>query len=113
MAQIDLNEPCPCGSGKLYSACHLPMARAPEPLPITERMTLTVMPEPDPGTRAVFVYEGEGTTVFTGFDTGLALDCGECGACLVRGLIRDAVLGLVLRCKNCGSYNDTQVGGAG
>lgn len=83
------------------------MARKREPLPITDRETLRVIPEPDPGTRAVFVYEGEGTTVITGLETGLSLDCGKCGASLVRGVHRAAVSGIVLRCKECGAFNDT------
>lgn len=107
MAKIDPDEPCPCGSGKLFKECHGPRVRVDEPPTITEREPLSVIPEPDSDTRAVFILTGEGTVVMSGLATGLARCCGTCGAPLIVGLKREQVQGLVVKCNDCGSFNDT------
>jgi hypothetical protein len=107
MAKIDLNEPCPCGSGFLFKACHGPKVRTQKIPEITEHIPLAVISEPDPGSRAIFEKTGEGTVLFQGFETGIALVCGKCQASLAAGLNRSQIHGIVLRCKNCGSFNET------
>lgn len=107
MALIDPDEPCPCGSGKTFAECHGPRVRSPVTPEITQTLQLKVIPEPAPNTRAIFIYDGEGTVIMSGVETGLSMNCGNCNAPLIRGLRRDQVSGLVLRCKGCGSFNDT------
>lgn len=107
MAQIDPAEPCPCGSGKRFADCHGPGVRKPVTPETTKTIRLNVIPEPDPGSRTVFVYDGDGTVVMSGVETGLSMNCGQCNSPLVRGLRRDQIAGIVLRCKACGSFNET------
>ena len=107
MARIDPDEPCPCGSRKLFKNCHGPSVRTNTPPEILQRIALPVIAEPDPNTRTVFEKTGEGTILFQGFETSTALVCGTCAAVLVAGLHRDQLTRLVLRCKLCGSFNET------
>ncbi len=107
MAKIDPDEPCPCSSGRRFADCHGPRVVTNQPPKISETVVLPVVPEPDPGTRAVFIREGEGTVVFQGGTTEIAECCGSCGAPLIVGLEIGQVRGLVLKCNNCGSFNDT------
>lgn len=106
MAKIDPNEPCPCESGLLFKECHGPKVKQPEAPKITQTISLKVIPEPDPNTRSVFIYDGEGTVAFTGYQVGLALVCGSCKSHLVVGILRENIQNIVIRCKNCGSYNE-------
>lgn len=107
MAKISLDEPCPCGSGTLFRDCHAPKVRKPVPPEIKERVPLRVIPEPDPDTRTVFERTGDGTILFQGFDTNIALVCGKCGAPLAAGLQPSKIKNIVLRCKQCMAYNET------
>jgi len=107
MSQIDPAEPCPCGSGKTFGECHGPRVRKPVAPEITETIQLCVIPEPDPNTRTVFIYSGEGTVVMRGVETGLSMNCGKCSAPLVQGIPRNRILGVVLKCKGCGAFNET------
>lgn len=104
--KIEPDEPCPCGSGREFKLCHGPRVRAPSLPKITERYPLTVIPEPDPGARAVFVHTGEGTVVFSGREGGLAQCCGTCGAPLIVGCGADQLHGIVLKCNGCGAFNE-------
>ena len=70
---------------------------------------MVVIPEPAPGTRSVINYQGEGTLIFSGAGAGTTMICGKCGAPLVQGMRIDQLQGLVLRCKACGSYNETLI----
>lgn len=106
MAKIDPNEPCPCESGLLFKDCHEPKIKKPEIPTITEKIMLKVIPEPDPDTRSVFIYKGEGTIVFTGYQVGLALLCGNCKSQLVVGIPRDVIHNVVIRCQGCDAYNE-------
>lgn len=106
MAKIDPDEPCPCESGLLFKECHEPKVKKPQVPKITQTSTLKVIPEPDPDTRSVFIYEGEGTVVFAGYQVGLALVCGSCKSHLVVGIPRENIQNIVIRCKGCGSYNE-------
>jgi predicted RNA-binding Zn-ribbon protein involved in translation (DUF1610 family) len=109
MAKIDPNEPCPCGSGKLFLECHEPLVIANRPIIINKRIPLKVISEPDPDTRSVFMKMGEGTIVFRAFANETALTCGKCGEALVVGMERNQVQNLVIKCNDCGSFNDTLV----
>lgn len=106
MAKIDPNEPYPCESGLLFKECHGPKVKKPRVPIITQTSALKVIPEPDPNTRAVFIYQGEGTVIFTGYQVGLALVCGSCKSHLVEGMPKGNIQNIVIRCKNCGSYNE-------
>jgi len=107
MAKISPEEPCPCNSGLLYKECHEPKVKKPKVPEIIKTDFLKLIPEPDPNTRAVFIYSGEGTIVFTGYEVGLALACGGCKSHLVVGIPRENMKNIVIRCKNCGFYNET------
>lgn len=85
MAKIDPNELCPCESGLLFKECHEPKIKRPKIPEIKEAITLEVIPEPDPDTRTVFIYQGEGTVAITGYEVGLALLCGGANLNLLLG----------------------------
>lgn len=107
MAKIKPNELCPCGSGKEFAACHGPRVIYNQPPAISQRVALKVIPEPDPCTRSVFIKTGDGTILFQGHDTSISLDCGKCGAPLIIGLALEQIVNVVVRCNQCGSFNDT------
>lgn len=108
MTKIDLNEPCPCGSGETFSNCHGPRVITNRTITISERMPLKVIPEPDPGSRSVFIKTNEGSIIFRGTETTLSLDCGQCGESLVVGLRKDQIRNVALKCNQCGVFNDTE-----
>jgi hypothetical protein len=107
MAKIQPDELCPCSSGLLFKDCHGPKVRSQKAPEIKRRVELKVIPEPDPDSRAVFEKINDGTIIFHGFETDLALTCGKCGSDLAAGMERNQIRGIVLRCKQCGSFNDT------
>lgn len=108
MADIDPNEPCPCGSGKTFDLCHKPRMRQPLALAdCTEAVKLAVIPKPPFKTASVMEHRGEGTIFIQGYEAKLRHDCGSCAAPLIVGLPPGRVSRLVLRCNACGSYNDT------
>jgi hypothetical protein len=103
---INPEEPCPCKSGLLFKECHGPRIKKPKVPEITKNIALKVIQEPDPNTRSVFIYDGEGTTAFTGFEVGIALTCGKCESRLVVGIPRDSIRNIIIRCKNCSAFNE-------
>jgi hypothetical protein len=105
VAKIAPDEPCPCGSGKPYKDCHQATSQI-TPV-VSEHVPLTVIPEPDPGTRSVFMKLGEGTILFSGRDSQISFDCGQCHAPLIVGLSPGTVSGVVIQCAGCGAFNDT------
>lgn len=107
MAKIDTDEPCPCGSGKLFKECHAPKVKKRVTPEITQELKLKVIAEPDPNTRTVLIYKGEGTVLMAGFDVGLALTCGQCNAHLVVGVPRENFNNIVIKCNNCGAFNES------
>lgn len=107
MAKILQDEPCPCGSGSLFRDCHAAKVRIPVPPEIKDRVPLRVIPEPDPNTRTVFEKMGDGTILFQGFETNIALVCGTCGAPLAAGIHPTQMKSVVLRCKRCNAFNET------
>jgi hypothetical protein len=107
VAKIAPDETCPCGSGLAYRVCHGPKVRKQEPPEIKQRIRLQVIPEPDPNSRTVFEKTGDGTVLFQGFATNIALACGSCGAPLAAGIEPNQIKGIVLRCKQCSAFNDT------
>jgi hypothetical protein len=107
MSVIDPNEPCPCGSGKTYAECHQPLQTKKRPSAIIERIRLKVIPEPEPKTRAILNYTGEGTIVIMAYHSEISFDCGKCGAPLIVGMLPEQVVNIVIKCNGCGSFNDT------
>lgn len=106
MAKISMDEACPCGSGEKFQDCHAPKVRKSIPPEIKERVSLRVIPEPDPDTRTIFEKIGEGTIIFQGFSTNIALVCGTCSAPIAAGLKPSQITGVVLRCKQCMAFNE-------
>jgi hypothetical protein len=107
MAKIEPTELYPCGSGAVFGECHGKTVIVDTSPPISARITLTVIPEPDPATRTVSVKTGEGTIAFNGTATEKSFDCGSCGASLAVGVREDQVYGAVIKCNQCGAFNDT------
>jgi hypothetical protein len=105
MAKIDPNELCPCESGLLFKECHEPKIKRPKIPEIKEAITLEVIPEPDPDTRTVFIYQGEGTVAITGYEVGLALLCGVQISTCYWGT-KANIHNIVIRCNGCGAYNE-------
>jgi hypothetical protein len=108
MAQISDDESCPCRSGLTFGECHGKKIKERKPV-IIRHVQLQVIPEPDPGSRAVLVNLGGGTVISQSFDGTDSLDCGKCGAPLMVGVTRSHVNGLVLQCSSCGAFNDTEL----
>jgi predicted RNA-binding Zn-ribbon protein involved in translation (DUF1610 family) len=106
MARIRDDEPCPCASNLNFGDCHGARVRNRAP-GITARLKLAVISPPDPNTRSVFEKSTSGSVILQGEATSLSMDCGNCSASLIVGMHRDQVRGIVLRCNECGSYNDT------
>jgi len=67
---------------------------------------LMVIPEPEPNTRSVFIYTGEGTAVMRG-PGNVVMECGNCGVPLVDGVSVANVQNIVFKCPNCGAFNET------
>jgi DNA-directed RNA polymerase subunit RPC12/RpoP len=65
---------------------------------------LKVIPEPAKGTRAIIrrdkapLMRSEGPVNYV---------CGKCGTVLLESIQKGQVTGIVLRCPQCGSFNDT------
>lgn len=106
MTRIRDEEPCPCGSGRTFGDCHAVVIRERANVTPKNRMALNVIPRPDPDTRSVFEKAGGDSVFFVGTGED-QLDCGGCGAPLAVAVSRDQFHGLVLRCVECGAYNDT------
>jgi hypothetical protein len=106
MAKIDPDEQCPCQSGLQFKDCHGPKVKKPITPDIVRELSLKVIPEPDPDTRSVFIFTGDGTIAFRGFDVGLALVCGGCKSHLVVGIPRENINGVVIKCNKCGKFNE-------
>ena len=68
-----------------------------------------VIPEPEPNTRAVFVFAGPpGVPFMVGDPPGnVVMDCGSCGNVLTDGVGVEQLQGIVIKCPKCGSFNDT------
>jgi hypothetical protein len=69
---------------------------------------LSTIKEPPPNSRVVIEYLGEGTVSHLGHHDVPDLCCGNCDATLIRGMPREKLKGAVLKCKNCGAFNDTR-----
>jgi hypothetical protein len=104
--RIDPDEPCPCGSGRSFRDCHEPLIE-PGPEGLLAATPLNVISEPDPGTRAVFEMIGDDPLLMRGTDGPIALTCGACHTALVIGVETVRLKNIVIRCANCGSFNET------
>jgi len=105
--KIRPDEPCPCGSGETYAACH-GRARSVERGAITDSVPLEVIEEPDPGTRTVFQGHGESSVIFRGTESAVAYTCGSCDAPLVVGVDITRIQEIVLGCSQCKSFNESR-----
>ena len=108
MARIQPEESCPCGTGESFGACHGKRLREAS-APPSRRISLHVIPEPDPGSRTLFKNTGLTSVFFSGNGSD-ALDCGACGAPLAVGVRRQSFASIVLKCNQCGAFNDTSMG---
>lgn len=67
-----------------------------------------VIPEPAEGARAV-IAGGRAPLIKGEPGAGSAsYSCGSCGTVLIEGVETDQVGGIVLKCPNCGSYNQVE-----
>lgn len=70
-------------------------------------LKLPVIPEPENGTRSVLVRPPGGElTPFIRSDGPANLLCGNCSLTLVKGVDAGQITNLVLKCPQCGSFND-------
>jgi hypothetical protein len=69
---------------------------------------LMVIPEPEPDTRSVFMYVGDGTVAMKG-PGNVVMECGKCGAPLVEGVPVSQIRNIVFFCQSCGAHNETIV----
>lgn len=76
------------------------------PTPKKRRIRLAVIPEPEPNTRSVLIYTGEGTVVMRG-PGNVTMECGNCGAPIIVGVKTSQLQNLVFKCPNCGAFNET------
>lgn len=67
---------------------------------------LMVIPKPEPNTRSVIVYTGEGTVVMSGPGNSV-MECGNCGVPLIEGVPVANIQNIVFRCPSCGEFNET------
>ncbi len=99
-------EQCPCKSGLTFGECHGERIR--ERLANTRHIRMTVIPEPDPGTRDIlhlFEAAAPGFSGFGGMDT---LHCGKCDASVMIGVDHGSIKGhLLVRCLTCFAVNQT------
>ncbi len=109
MAKIKAEELCPCGSGKIFGECHGPAVSRGGPDKISKHVSLIVISEPDPNTRAVFQMKGEGTIIFQGQSSEISFDCGQCGAQLAIGLQEQQLQNVVLQCAHCKAFNEPNI----
>jgi len=70
------------------------------------RLRMMVIPEPEPNTRAVLIYTGEGTVVMQG-EGNVTMECGNCSAPLIEGVPTGNIQNIVLKCPQCGAFNET------
>lgn len=79
----------------------------------TQNVPLLVIAEPEEGTRAVFVLTDDAAAaaypIKGGAKIPYRLVCGACGRWLVGGFQRAQMNGVVIRCPECGAFNDTAI----
>jgi hypothetical protein len=108
VVKIADEEVCPCGSGLTFGDCHGRKIRERAASVPSKHIPLTVITPPDPNTRSVLEKTGGDTIIFNGLGAGPdSLDCGGCDSPLAVSVAREQFQGIVLRCLNCGAYNDT------
>lgn len=66
---------------------------------------MEVIPEPKPGTAAVFVTDKTGEFVFMRGTGSAKFVCGACQSTVIEGMERGQIVNLVFKCANCGSFN--------
>lgn len=71
------------------------------------RFKMRVIPEPEPDTRSVLVYTGEGTVVMRGENTGFVYSCGGCDVPLIVDVRPGQIVNLVFKCSACGAFNES------
>jgi predicted RNA-binding Zn-ribbon protein involved in translation (DUF1610 family) len=69
---------------------------------------MMVIPPPEKNTRSVFIYTGPGTVAMRG-GGNVTMLCGNCGSPLVENFKVSQIHGLVILCKNCGSFNESLI----
>lgn len=72
------------------------------------KISLTVIPKPEPNTMSVIEPGGEFLKEKKPFMQGggnTDYICGECGWLLLSGIEEGKVKNMVFRCPNCGAYN--------
>jgi hypothetical protein len=67
-----------------------------------------VIPEPEEGTRSVMVPTHDGPTFKGDLATvPVICVCGDCGHTLLEGITTSQVQGIVIKCAECGAYNES------
>jgi hypothetical protein len=74
-----------------------------------KKIKLLVIPEPAERTRTILL-QASALPLFTGEETEApGYVCGKCDSVLIAKTTKLWLLNIVIRCFNCGAYNDTRV----
>lgn len=78
-------------------------------IPRVERkhVPLNVVPKPDNGHRSILYNDKVGSIFVRGEKHGVSYDCGNCETPLLIDIEEWQVKNIVLRCPNCGAYNES------
>ena len=106
MAKIEDGDLCPCGSARQYRDCHAQFrlsAVSPSP---KFKIQCTVVPEPAPNSRSVFVKTDGDTVFFQGVSDEAWLHCGRCDSPLATGVEKASIKDIVMKCRKCEAFNE-------
>jgi transposase-like protein len=73
------------------------------------RLKLKVIPKPEKGSRSVLVAENgaDNLLFFKGQAGDIHYECGNCNRVLVSGVYSAQVQNIVMKCPECGAFNET------
>lgn len=66
---------------------------------------LKIIPQPQPDTVTLLIPKPKEALPLIKCDADVNLMCGNCSALLIEGVFENQVRNIVIRCPNCGEYN--------
>lgn len=81
-----------------------------KPTPRKLHIKLHVIPEPAEGTRSILVKTTPGLLIQAKDAPNVVMDCGACGERLVQGCRSNQIANMVIKCSECGAFNETVEG---
>ncbi len=73
---------------------------------MTEPRKTTIVPEPAPGTRIVFLRKRESPLYSGNASTGPNVICGSCSTVLIENAINPSFDNIVFQCPSCKSFGE-------